>query len=149
MNNDEIKFRFLFGLYQKNNGAHSSELIDSCKIVEMLGLDKVEEILLINAVTFLNKEGLIGGDFADWKILPSYVSTTNWGIETIEQIMSESLANYIQELNYDVKDEIKQIEEEEFLPKQYLRLWEYSQRDLKLKEIINEKIARLISDPGF
>ena len=149
MNDDEIKFRFLFGLYQKNNGTHSPELIDSWKIVQMLDLDKVEETLIINAVTYLNKEGLIGGDFADGKTLPSYVSTTNWGIETIEQIMSESLANYIQKLNYDVKDEIKQIEKEEFIPKQYLSLWEYSQRDSKLKEIINEKTARLISDPGF
>jgi len=149
MNDDEIRYRFLHELYQKNNGVHTSELIDSSKIVQMSDLDTVDGSLIIRAVTYLNKEGLIGGDFADGKTLPSYVSTTNWGIETIEQIMSESLANYIQESNYDVKDEIKQIEEEEFLPKQYLSLWEYSQRDSKLKEIINEKIAKLISDPGF
>jgi len=149
MNDDEIRFRFLHELYQKNNGVHTSELIDSSKIVQMSDLDTVDGSLIIRAVTYLNKEGLIGGDFADGKTLPSYVSTTNWGIETIELIMSESLANYIQESNYDVKDEIKQIEEEEFLPKQYLSLWEYSQRDSKLKEIINEKIAKLISDPGF
>lgn len=149
MNEDEIKFCFLFGLYQKNNGEHTLELIDSCKIVQMLNLDKVEEALVITAVTYLNKEGLIGGDFADGKTIPSYVSTTNWGIETIEQIMSESLAKYIHESNNDIKDEIKQIEKEESLPKQYLNLWEFSQKDLKLKEIIDEKMAKLISDPGF
>jgi len=147
--NDEIRFRFLFGLYQKNNGEHTSELIHPKDIFKSVGLDEVEEKSLIQEITYLNKEGLIGGDFTDGKLLPAYVSTTNWGIETIEEIMSESLAYYIQKSNNDIKDEIKQIEKKESLPKQYLNLWEYSQRDSKLREIINEKIAKLISDPEF
>ena len=43
MNEDEIRFRFLFGLYQKNNGEQTSERIDPHEIIMMAGLEKVEE----------------------------------------------------------------------------------------------------------
>lgn len=149
MNEDEIRFRFLFGLYQKNNGEQTSERIDPHEITTMAGLEGVEESSLIREVTYLNKEGLIGGDFADGKILPAYVSTTNWGIETIEQIMGETLSYLVQNAIEEVKEEIEKIQREESTSKQNLRLWEYIQKEPKFKEIINEKAARLISEPGF
>ena len=149
MNEDEIRFRFLYGLYQKNNGEQTSERIDPHELTKMAGLEGIEESSLIREVTYLNKEGLIGGDFADGKILPAYVSTTNWGNETIEQIMSEMLSYLVQNDTGEVKDELEKIQGEESTSNQNLRLWEYIQREPKLKEIINEKAARLISDPGF
>jgi len=149
MNEDEIRFRFLFGLYQKNNGEHTSEVINPHEIVKISGLDTVEENLLLQEVTYLNKEGLIGGDFADGKILPAYVSTTNWGIETVEQIMDESLSIFLSSNNDKTKKEIESILLEESISKRYLELWEYALHDSHLRTIINEKIAKLISDPGF
>ena len=149
MDEDEIRFRFLFGIYQKNNGEHTPELIDTYEIVKMSGLEQVDENLLINQVTYLNKESLIGGDFADGKILPTYVSTTNWGIETVEQIMNELMAFFNQNTTGKINEEIEKIQREESITKQYLNLWEYTQQDPKLKGIFKEKIAKLISDPGF
>jgi len=149
MNEHEIRFRFLFSLYQKNNGEQTSEQIDPLELIKMTGLESIEEGSLIKEVTYLNKEGLIGGDFADGKILPAYVSSTNWGIETIEQIMNEVLSYLVQNSNDELKNEIEKIQGEESSSKQNLRLWEYIQKESKLIEIINEKAARLISEPGF
>ena len=149
MNEDEIRFRFLFGIYQKNNGEQTSERIDPHEITKTTGLENVEENFLIPEVTYLNKEGLIGGDFVDGKILPAYVSSTNWGNETIEQIMSETLSYLVKNATEEDKGEIENIQNEESTAKQNLRLWEYIQKDPKLYEFINEKIAKLISDPGF
>ena len=149
MNEDEIRFRFLFGLYQKNNGEQTSERLDPHELIKMAGLERIEESSLIREVTYLNKEGLIGGDFADGKILPAYVSTTNWGNETIEQIMSEMLSYLVQNDTGEAKDELEKIQGEESTSNQNLRLWEYIQQKPRLKEIINEKAARLISEPGF
>ena len=67
----------------------------------------------------------------------------------IEQIMSETLSYLIQNGTEEDKKEIEQMQREESIYKQYLSLWEYIQSELKLKKIINEKAARLISDPGF
>ena len=149
MKEDEIRFRFLFGLYQKNNGEHTSELTDTNEIIKLSDLEEIEGNLLIQQITYLNKEGLIGGDYADGKILPAYVSTTNWGIETVEQIMDESLSKFLNSVDDKTKKEIESINLEENTAKRYLELCEYADHNLKLLTIINEKLVKLISDPGF
>ena len=146
---DEIRFRFLHGLYQKNNGEHVSEKLDPIEIIKTSGLDGIEENIMIKEVTYLNKEGLIGGDFADGKILPAYVSSTNWGIETVEQIMDESLSIFLKKTEGQTKNDIQIIQQEESTTKRYLSLWEYALKNSQFLSILEEKIAKLISDPGF
>ena len=149
MDEDEIRFRFLHGLYQKTNGEHILEKLDPGEIIKTNGLEDVEENMVIKEVTYLNKEGLIGGDFADGKILPAYVSSTNWGIETVEQIMDESLSIFLEKTEGQTKNDIQTIQQEESTPKRYLNLWEYASQNSQFLSILKEKIARLISDPGF
>lgn len=149
MDINEIRFQFLYGLYQKANGEHTNDKFNTSDIVKIQNLDQVDEKSVINEITYLNREGLIGGDYADGKNFPSYVCTTNWGIETIEQIMNDTIAYFLQNPSKELSSKIEEIQKIESTLNQYENILKFSKVSLIFKNKLYEKISLLISDPGF
>jgi len=149
MDLNEIRFPFLYGLFQKANGEHVSDKFNTSEIVKMQNLDQVDEKSVIDEITYLNREGLIGGDYADGKNFPSYVCTTNWGIETIEQIMNDTIAYFLQNPSNEISPKLEEIQKIESTLDQYKNILEFSKSSDVFKNKLDEKISLLISDPGF
>ena len=97
----------------------------------------------------MNKEDLIGGDHTDGKKMPSYVSTTNWGIKTINQIMNETLLHFIQNPIDEISSILENIQSIESNQEKYELLLTRSKTNSVLLNKLKEKIAALISNPGF
>jgi len=146
---NEIRFRFLYALYQKTHGENTHDKIEPQEIISLGELDDLDKTSIITEVTYLNKEDLIAGDHTDGKKMPSYVSTTNWGIKTINQIMNETLSYFIQNPIDEISSILENIQSIESNQEKYELLLTHSKINSVLLNKLKEKIAALISNPGF
>lgn len=151
MDHQEIRFQILYYLYNKHYSGELGKYQYIDEIVRETELRDIERNLIRGNVDYLKDSGFIKGRrIIDNYGYPNSVVITNYGIQTIENVIKQIIKEIkSQQDNEDVQNKIDTISADAHSKNRVNRIWEYIKSKPEFFSDITERALKIYLSGGL